>query len=56
MTGVTDDSGKASFFYDDAMMPMLAKEKVSRPLFGVTVKRVWLAATYAFLQCRQLIN
>jgi hypothetical protein len=40
MTAVCDESGRNSFFLDDPDMPRLAGEKVSRPLFGVTVRAV----------------
>jgi hypothetical protein len=45
LTAATDDSGKQSFFFDAPDMPILAKEKVSRPLFGVSVRAVALADT-----------
>ncbi|SHN26214.1 type IV secretion system DNA-binding domain-containing protein [Mucilaginibacter sp. OK098] len=40
MTAVCDCSGKQSFFLDDPDMPRLAMEKVSRPLYGATVRAV----------------
>jgi len=45
MTAVTDDSGKQSFFFDAPEMPLLAKEKIARPLFGVTVRAMTFADT-----------
>ncbi|MBB5397178.1 type IV secretion system DNA-binding domain-containing protein [Mucilaginibacter sp. AK015] len=43
MTAACDDSMKQSFFFDAPEMPQMAKEKVSRPLFGATV-RLYAAA------------
>jgi hypothetical protein len=40
LTAVTDDSGKGSFFFDAPEMPQLAKEKISAPLFAVTLRAV----------------
>lgn len=37
ITSVTDDKG-GSFFLDAPEMPSLAKDKVSRPLFGATIR------------------
>jgi hypothetical protein len=42
---VCDDSGKQSFFLDAPEMPQLAKEKVSKPLFAVTVRVVTISDT-----------
>lgn len=43
---VTDERG-SSFFFDAPEMPNLAKEKVSRPLFGATVRVACIADTDA---------
>ncbi|HTE01629.1 MAG TPA: type IV secretion system DNA-binding domain-containing protein [Mucilaginibacter sp.] len=45
ITAVTDDNGKGSFFLDAPEMPQLAKEKVSRSLFGVSIRVVTMAET-----------
>ena len=45
MAAVTDNDGRASFFADDPDMPSLAREKVARPLYGVTARAVALADT-----------
>jgi hypothetical protein len=45
LTAVHDDSGKQSFFFDAPEMPQLAREKVARPLFGVTVRAMTFADT-----------
>jgi hypothetical protein len=45
MTAVCDDTGKQSFFVDAPDMPQLAKEKVSRPLYGVTIRTITAAET-----------
>lgn len=45
INSVTDDTGKASFFLDDPIMPTLAKDKVAKPLFGVGVRLVCSADT-----------
>jgi hypothetical protein len=45
MTAVCDDSRKQSFFFDAPEMPQLAREKVSRPFFGVVVRLITLAPT-----------
>lgn len=42
---VCDDFGKTSFFLDAPEMPQLAKEKVSQPLYGVTVRAVTVSDT-----------
>ncbi len=42
---VCDDFGKQSFFLDAPEMPQLAKEKVSQPLYGVTVRAVSVSDT-----------
>jgi hypothetical protein len=39
-TAVCDEGGKGSFLLNDPDMPHVAKEKISRPLFGVTIKAV----------------
>ncbi len=44
-TAVCDDSGKASFFLDAPEMPQLAREKVSQPLYGATVRAVTVSDT-----------
>jgi len=43
LTAVHDSSGKQSFFWDAPEMPALAREKTSRPLFGVTVRAMTVA-------------
>jgi hypothetical protein len=45
MTAVCDDSGKQSFFFDAPEMPQLAREKVSRPLYGVSIRAMTFAPT-----------
>ncbi|WP_259068729.1 type IV secretion system DNA-binding domain-containing protein [Mucilaginibacter sp. X4EP1] len=45
MTAVTNEGGKQSFFFDAPEMPLLAKEKTARPLFGVTVRAMTFADT-----------
>ncbi|MFI5161941.1 MAG: type IV secretory system conjugative DNA transfer family protein [Sphingobacteriales bacterium] len=40
MTAVCDNTGKASFFLDEPVMPALAKEKIAKPLFGVAIRAV----------------
>ena len=42
---VCDDAGKQSFFLDAPEMPQLTREKVSKPLFAVTVRVVAISDT-----------
>ena len=54
MASVSDNTGRASFFADDPDMPVLAREKTSRPLFAVSIRAVSasdeLANAHALLQ------
>jgi hypothetical protein len=43
MTAVCDETGKQSFFLDALEMPTLAREKVSRPLYGVSIRALTIA-------------
>jgi hypothetical protein len=45
VASVTDDSGRQSFFADAPEMPQLAKEKVSRPLYGATIRAMTASDT-----------
>lgn len=45
LTAVTDYSGKQSFFADAPEMPQVARDKVSRPLFGIAIRLIACAET-----------
>jgi len=44
---VSDNAGKQSFFFDAPEMPQQAKEKISRPLFGATIRTATVSGTLA---------